>query len=107
MTRYETRSVRINIAAPDGITAFALERRLRHLKPTTVASKGIWVVELEDDEDRLDEIEAAIRHWLRECGLASTSMTVDGAVRTVPQLPTSVPKLGAGYDGPQVLEHEP
>jgi hypothetical protein len=74
---------RIEIAAPDGPSAFALEERLRHLKPVTVGVDWDWTVELEDDEDRLDEIEAAVRHWLRTEHIDSTSMRVDELRRTI------------------------
>jgi hypothetical protein len=71
-------TTRIRIAAPDGPSAFMLERHLRHLSPVTIGSDDEWTVELEDTEDRLEEIEAAVRHWLRESSLTSTTITVDG-----------------------------
>jgi hypothetical protein len=74
---------RIEIAAPDGPSAFALEQRLQHLKPVTVGVDWDWTVELEDDEDRLEEIEAAVRHWLRTEHLASTTMRVDAQRQTI------------------------
>jgi len=51
---------RVAIAAPDGETAFLLEKRLSHLRPTTVGTRDGWFVELDDDGDRLDEIVAAV-----------------------------------------------
>lgn len=80
---YELEPTRIHIGAPDAEAAFALEQRLAHLRPVTVGVEGEWTVELEDTEDRLEEIEAAVRHWLGERGLASTSLTVDGVSRTI------------------------
>ena len=78
MTRIEHEATRIHIAAPDGPAAFALERRLSHLRPVTIGVEGDWTVELVDDDERLEEIEAAVRHWLTERGLGATTITVDG-----------------------------
>ena len=81
-TRSET-SIRVRIEAPDADTALALERRLAHLMPTTVGHDGRWLVELDDDGDRLDEILAAVKHWLGDVGLAKTVVHVDGTTRHV------------------------
>ena len=83
MSHGELEATRIHIAAPDAPAAFALEQRLSHLRPVTIGVDGDWTVELEDTEDRLEEIEAAVHHWLRERHLDATSMTVDGLSRTI------------------------
>jgi len=106
VTRAEA-STRIRIDAPDASTAFALEKRLAHLHPAAVGRGPNWCVELEDSDDRLDEITAAVGHWLRTIGARSTEMHVDGSVVTVGAHPADEPPLGAGYDGAGVLEHEP
>jgi hypothetical protein len=81
ITQFTTQ--RIGILAPDAATALALEKLLSHLEPTTVGRHESWTVELEDDGDRLDEVIAAVRHWLRENGIESTSVVVDGATHEV------------------------
>ena len=73
----------IRIEAPDAERAFALERRLAHLHPSVVGRGESWVVELEDLDDRLDEIEAGVRHWLRTAGGGSAVVHAGAAVRTV------------------------
>jgi hypothetical protein len=83
MSHAELETTRVHISAPNAPDAFALEQRLSHLRPVTIGVDGDWTVELEDNEDRVDEIEAAVRHWLRERGLEAASMTVDGLSRTV------------------------
>ncbi len=72
------RTIWVKIAAPDGQAALALERRLSHLRPTSVERRARWTVDLEDVDDRMGEVEAAVRQWLRERQLASTVITVDG-----------------------------
>lgn len=107
MTTVET-STWIRVEAPDAPTAFALEKRLAHLHPAAVGRGPSWCVELEDfDHDRFDEITAAVEHWLREIGIRSTQMHVDGDVTTVVAYPAGQPSLGSGYDSADVLEHEP
>jgi hypothetical protein len=69
----------IRIEAPDGKTAVALQRRLGYLRPLAIGTRAGWAVELEGAGDRLDEIENAVRHWLREIDGASTLMSVDGS----------------------------
>jgi hypothetical protein len=100
---------RLQISAPDAATAFALERRLAHLHPVAVGRGADWRVELEDSDDRLDEITAAVAHWLRDIGADTTEITVDGLVKTVESKVTDDEPLGAGYDAAYVLvlEHEP
>jgi hypothetical protein len=83
MTTTSGASIRIRIEAPDADSALGLERRLAHLTPTSVGHDGRWLVELDDDGDRLDEIVAAVRHWLGDSGLAKTAVHVDGVVRHV------------------------
>ncbi len=100
-------STRIRVDAPDAETAFALEKRLTHLHPVAVGRGRSWCVELEDSEGRMDEITAVVEHWLRDIGLHTTEMHVDGGVVTVGGRTADAPPLGAGYDGTQVLEHEP
>lgn len=108
MTRIDFDTNSIHIAAPDGPSAFALEARLGHMRPVTIGVDGDWTVELEDSEDRLDEVEAAVKHWLREHRFASTTMTVNGLPHTVVAgAEAAAPQLGSGYDGPDVLVHEP
>lgn len=107
MTTIAETSKRIRIAAPDASTAFALEKRLAHLHPAAVGRGSDWCVELEDLDDRLDEITATVEHWLREIGAGSTEMHVDGGVITLAAHPRDEAPLGAGYDGARVLEHEP
>jgi hypothetical protein len=100
-------STRIRVDAPDASTAFALEKRLAHLHPAAVGRGPNWCVELEDFDDRLDEITAVVEHWLREVGLRSTQMHVDKDVTTVLAHSTDEASLGSGYDGADVIEHEP
>jgi hypothetical protein len=97
---------KIEILAPDATAAFALEKRLAHLRPTAIGSGFGWSVELEDSDDRLDEIEAAVRQWLRASNLRSTVMRVDGTTKGISAQSSGEP-LGAGYDGGPVLTHEP
>ena len=66
----------IRIEAPDAASAFALEQRLAHLHPTAVYRHEQWCVELEDVDDRREEIEAAVHHWLETQGLERTTMVV-------------------------------
>lgn len=97
----------IRVAAPDATSAFALEQRLAHLHPSAVGRGTDWCVEFEDFDDRIEEIEAGIHHWLREIGLRSTVLTVNGEATTVTLDPLAADALGAGYDDAPVLEHEP
>lgn len=99
---------RIRIQAPDAPAAFALERRLSHLRPTAISAGLGWSVELDDTEDRLEEIEAAVRQWLRQIDLRATVMRIDATTeKVIEQVPVEASPLGAGYDGPRVLTHEP
>jgi len=107
MTTFVDTVKRIRIAAPDASTAFALEKRLAHLHPAAVGRGPDWCVELEDEDDRLDEITATVEHWLREIGAGSTEMHVDGVAVMVSVHPHDETPLGAGYDGARALEHEP
>lgn len=97
----------IRIDAPDGPSAFALEQRLAHLHPSAVGRGENWCVELEDFEDRREEIDAGIRHWLRAVGVRSTTVHANGVATTITAEPLVESALAAGYDGPDVLEHEP
>ena len=78
--------VRIRIDAPSGGDAMALERRLAHLSPTSVAMGDAWQVELDDDGDRLDEILAAVRHWLEECEIPETDVHVGTSHRHIARM---------------------
>lgn len=69
---------RIHIAAPDAQSAFALERRLAYLHAGAVCVHGEWAVELHDFADQLEEIEAAVRHWLRDRDEHSALIEVNG-----------------------------
>jgi hypothetical protein len=73
----------IRIDAPDGVSAFLLERRLFHLLPTAVCRHGAWRVELECDPESEDEVLAAVRHWLRESSADSTEVVFEGGGRTL------------------------
>jgi hypothetical protein len=97
----------IRIEAPDALTAFALERRLVHLHPSVVGRRGTWTVEIEDFDDRIGEIEAAVRYWLRGTGRESAVVRVGDEQKLVQADPLADPPLGAGYDAGGVLEHEP
>lgn len=97
---------RIRIEAPGAAAAFELERRLSHLHASVVDRGPRWAVELDDAEGRTEEIEATVRHWLRDRALSRTVMHVDGLSRSVQVLGEREP-LGAGYDAEGVLEHEP
>ncbi len=83
MTTFVEQSARIRVDAPDARAAFTLERRLAHLHPAAIGYGLDWRVEIPDAGDRLEEIEAAIHHWLGECGVRSTQLHVDGTVRTI------------------------
>jgi RimK family alpha-L-glutamate ligase len=103
---------KIEILAPDAASALVLEERLVHLAPTTVADRRTHTcaVHLEGDDDVLDEVLVAVRHWLRDLGLRSTDVVVAG-VRHDVRLDGEPPHadadgLGAGYEG-AVLLHEP
>lgn len=100
-------SRRVRIAAPDARTAFALERRLTRFRPVAIGYGVKWHIELEEWDDQLGEITAAVEHWLRDTGVNSTEMYVDGVAMTVATHVQDDEALGAGYDGAPVLEHEP
>jgi len=97
----------IRVEAPDAASAFALEQRLAHLHPSAVGRGTSWCVEFEDFDDRREEIEAGIRHWLQEIGLRSTVVTTNGKAAAVAVKPRVEEALGTGYDDGHVLEHEP
>ena len=73
----------IRVEAPSPTSAFALEKRLAHLHPSAVGRGTAWCVEIEDFDDRREEIEAAVRQWLRETGIRSTVITTNGEWTTV------------------------
>jgi hypothetical protein len=100
--------VKIAIEAPDAVTALALEKRLRHLHPTSVGTRGHWLVDVDDAEDRLDEIVAAVHHWLGECSLEATTIRVDGSPRRIERTAVAAGAMvAADYEGGEVLAHEP
>lgn len=74
--------IRVRIEAPDAPSAFLLERRLTHLRPSAVARGEDWSVELTCAEEEVDEVEAVVKHWLRESGAAETTIEVDGGKKT-------------------------
>lgn len=74
---------RIHIPAPTAEAAFALERRLAYLHAGAVCSYGDWAVELHDTSDQLEEIEAAVRHWLRDRGEHGTILEINGEPHSV------------------------
>jgi hypothetical protein len=88
---------RVYIEAPDAPSAFALEKRLSHLRPTSVGHRDGWIVELEDDGDHLDEIVAAVRHWLGECSLDETTLLFDGTTQSI-RRESPGECFGAGFD---------
>jgi hypothetical protein len=102
MTGFWNGTRRIEIEAPDASAALALEQRLAHLRPAAIASGIGWVVALETDADRIDEIEAAVRHWLGEIDLRATFMRVGGEVTTVTA--TAAPPSD-GYRPEELLRH--
>jgi len=73
---------KIHIDAPDAKAAFALERRLAHLHASAVCVHEQWAVELHSSEDQLDEIEAVVRHWLRDSGRHKAVIAVAGGQTT-------------------------
>ena len=100
--------VRIHIDAPDAASALGLEKRLSHLHPVSVGRRSAWSVELEDTDDQLEEIAATVEHWLRDGGLGSTQMRVDGIARTITAGGGGDRfGLAAAYDESPALEHEP
>jgi len=78
----KTAPSRVEIEARDGPSAFALERRLAYLSPTTVERNGRWLVEV-DGGEALDEIEGAVARWLRDIDEPSTSIRLDGRRLTI------------------------
>ncbi len=74
---------RIRIEAPDARAAFALERRLAPFHAFAVGRGLAWGVELDDYDDQIDEVAAAVRHWLRDTEHTSTLITVDDALLTI------------------------
>jgi hypothetical protein len=74
------------VEAPDGPAALALERRLAHLSPVAIARGDRWLVEI-PAVDVPAEIEAAVRSWLAEIGLARTMIRVDGRATRVEESP--------------------
>jgi hypothetical protein len=88
---------RVRIEAPDAASAFALEKRLSHLRPTSIGRRDGWLVELEDNGDHLDEIIAAVRHWLAERSLRETTLVFEGTTQSIRCEPQK-DSIGAGFD---------
>lgn len=66
----------VTVEAPDGAAALALEYRLAHLCPVTIARDNSWIVEIDAVESPA-EVEDAVRAWLSEIGTESTLMRLD------------------------------
>jgi hypothetical protein len=60
---------RVEIEMPDRLSAFSLEDDLRALYPLAVGRHGAWSVVIDDEEDHLDEVVEASRHWLQTADL--------------------------------------
>jgi hypothetical protein len=60
---------RVEIEMPDRQSAFSLEDDLRTLYPLAVGRHGAWSIVIDDEEDHLDEVVEASRHWLRTADL--------------------------------------
>jgi hypothetical protein len=78
---------RIAVEAPDGAAALELERRLAHLSPSTVSRRGAWVVDI-PAAPGFEEVEAVVRRWLLDMGIASSVVHVDGAARVIAPRPS-------------------
>ena len=84
MTKTLQETTRIRIDAPSAEAALALEKRLSHLSPTAVGVEDDWCVELTDEDgDRLEEIVAAVEHWLADEHIPETVMHANGASRQI------------------------
>lgn len=79
---------RVEIDAPDGPAALALERRLSGLRPTAILRRGHWVVDL-GGVHSVDSVEAEVTEWLESIGAGGTTMRVDGCPLTVEAGPRS------------------
>jgi len=76
----------VEIEAPDGAAAVALERRLTEAARPAMCREGRWVVDIPAARD-LVRLEGEVRTWLRDIGAAETSLSVDGSrtrLRAVP-----------------------
>jgi hypothetical protein len=85
----------IEIDAPDGAAALALEQRMAHLAPTMFAHGNHWTVEVPAAESA-EELEAAVRGWLAQIGQAETTMRIAGREVRV-----------AGHPRPRRPRHHP
>ena len=72
----------IVVEAPDGPTALALEHRLAHLCPVTMAHDAHWTVSIAAVHDPA-EVETAVRLWLADIGANAARIRVDGVASTV------------------------
>jgi hypothetical protein len=103
MTATTMRRLRhIHIDAPDGLAALDLERRLSYMNATAVCVRGRWSVDVFDDADRDEEIDATIHHWLRDLGRIRTFVRIDGMAHEV----VDGSRFTVDYEQ-RVLEHEP
>jgi hypothetical protein len=71
------RSHTVEIEAPDGASAIALEHRLVNLAPSTVWRRGHWTVGVKGVHS-VEAVQAEVKAWLREAGEVSTTIRVDG-----------------------------
>ena len=69
----------VEIDAPDGAAAVALENHLWYLTPTTVGRGNDWIIEIPGPASPA-EIEAVVRAWLDDIGRPSTAIRFDGRV---------------------------
>ena len=70
------------VEAPSGPAALALERRLAHLNPVSIAHADHWVVEI-PSVDEPAEVETAVRLWLAQIGRPRALVRIDGRVSHV------------------------
>jgi hypothetical protein len=74
---------KVEVDAPDGPAALALERRLFDLSPTARMYEDRWVVDVPVVRD-LSGLEKEVRAWLRQIGAEETTIWIDGRVHVLP-----------------------
>ncbi len=67
---------KVEINAPDGAAALALERRLVDLSPTARMRDDRWVVDVPVVRD-LPLLEYEVCEWLRQSGFGETTLWID------------------------------